>query len=174
MKMEEKKRPLMRNKISFVDGEKMFCDFCEGMRFSDLSERYKYKASTIFDFAKRKRWNERRDEIKKNVVRSVDEELRIAKANEAKIGVLIKTLNSRRMVREFKVYKKTKKLPSFVGTNTQQYMANLDLAKRLIEGDVEKIQIDANVNGSMKVVTPDQIGKLLELYCHIKGVPVAT
>lgn len=172
MKKAQKKLSLMKSKESVID--RIFAKFCDGYSVAELAKEFEIPLNTLQHYATKEKWLDRRKTILSNVRNDIDEQIKIEKRNEALVGLMIKKINTKRMVKEYEAYQTKGRLPSFLGTSTQEYKANIELAKILMNEDEQKlnIKVGGKLNHTVAKLTPEQMSKILDAVCKRKGIPI--
>ena len=175
MKKDLKKQSLTKNesKYLFTNADQMFSLYCDGVELAKIAKRFGHSVIAVKNYSSREKWGERRKEILDRVRNDINEQIKIQKVNQAKMGLMIKKLNTKKMVKEYEAYQKKGRIPSFVGHSTKTYQENLHLADILMETDQTKVDVSVNgkVNHDVRNFSPDQIDRILDSLCDFKGIP---
>lgn len=175
MKKDRKKQSSTKSEIEplFTNADRMFAMYCDGVSFQKIAAAFGCSVGGLSKFSAREKWPERKQEILLRVRNDLNEQITIQKINQAKIGLIIKKLNTKKMVKEYEAYQKKGRIPSFLGNSTKTYEENLHLADILMETD--KTKVDVNVTGKLKHdvrnFSSEQINRILDAMCDFKQIP---
>lgn len=186
MVTDQKKPPSTKNKKSKLtrkeskeladictlpERDKLFMLYCNGMKIKKIGEMFGVSEKAMIARVVRWGWVKRKQEILNAVSNDVNQQIVREKTNQALAGLLIKKMNTRRIIKEYQAFQKKGRIPSYLASNVEQYRQSLMLADQLMEMDKLKIEISGKVKHDVLQYTPEQIDRILDALLEVKGVP---
>ena len=153
-------------------GEQMFIGFCNGASYRDLGTKYGFDHAHVYKYGKSADWDTRKETIIAELRFETQAQLTTLKKNAIRAGTLVEGLNVKKIIKEVQRLHRTGVVPSFVGTNPQEYEQGIKLGRLLRGEDVQKIDINATIDAQFKSLTPQQVDKLLDYVCERKQIPI--